>query len=177
MMRRNSKTPTGDVDSPGLASRTAPPGTNGRDRQSSSSNYKFTLNLTREITCTPISEKSYETLKKLGRGAFGSVYLVKCDKESSRGGALLHAMKTVKFESDLDIEAANKEIKLLVTLQHPYVTQLHDLFTGSEGKTINMLLTYCDGGDLSKMIKGVRNAESDSNSVHKAFNSTNFLRW
>jgi NIMA (never in mitosis gene a)-related kinase len=112
-------------------------------------------------------------MKRLGRGAFGSVYLMKSKLESS-----MYAMKVVKFESLSDKEAANKEIKLLVMLQHPFLTLLNDLYTSNEGKTINILISYCDGGDLSKIIKAERNRVHSNDSITtKGFTGTNILKW
>lgn len=50
----------------------------------------------------------------------------------------------------------SKEIQLLIKLMHPFVIGLYDLYTeGESGKaqTMNLVMTYCDGGDLSKLIK------------------------
>jgi len=89
-------------------------------------------------------------------------------------------MKVVKFETSQDRELGIKEIKLLITLAHPFLTLLNDLYTTNDGKTINILLTYCDGGDLSKMIKNEIRAQERGGKVdshRKIFNPTTFLRW
>ena len=44
---------------------------------------RFSLDLNRQIECGPEEEGKYEVLRQLGRGAFGSVHLVKSKRKVS----------------------------------------------------------------------------------------------
>ncbi|GMH52914.1 hypothetical protein TL16_g01335 [Triparma laevis f. inornata] len=140
---------------------------------------RFTLDNTRQLDCGPLDPTKYETLKHIGRGAFGSVHLIKSRKENN-----LFALKTMSY-GDAEIRThVSKEIQLLIKLMHPFVIGLYDLYTeGESGKaqTMNLVMTYCDGGDLSKLIKAERkNLDSMDAIQHKdskLYSPQNFLRW
>ena len=150
-------------------------------RSSSSSqdtSRKFVLDLGRQLDCGPIDPTKYETLKHIGRGAFGSVHLIKSRKENN-----LFALKTMSYGDQENRTHVQREIQLLIKLMHPFVIALYDLYTegdSAKAQTMNLVMTYCDGGDLSKLIKTVRkNLDSMDASQHKdkLYSPQNFLRW
>lgn len=54
---------------------------------------------------------------------------------------------------------------------------LYDLFTSDDGKSMNMIMTYCNGQDMSKLIKAERkNKEGKLDHNTKLYNVQNFLR-
>jgi len=139
---------------------------------------KFVLDLGRQLDCGPIDPTKYETLKHIGRGAFGSVHLIKSRKENN-----LFALKTMSYGVQENRTHVQREIQLLIKLMHPFVIALYDLYTEGDSaktQTMNLVMTYCDGGDLSKLIKTVRkNLDSMDASQHKdkLYSPQNFLRW
>ncbi|GMH88797.1 hypothetical protein TrST_g6215 [Triparma strigata] len=139
---------------------------------------KFVLDLGRQLDCGPIDPTKYETLKHIGRGAFGSVHLIKSRKENN-----LFALKTMSYGDQENRTHVQREIQLLIKLMHPFVIALYDLYTegdSAKAQTMNLVMTYCDGGDLSKLIKTVRkNLDSMDASQHKdkLYSPQNFLRW
>jgi len=171
--RRKSRS-VSDVETPRRESASAngKRGMDGSGRGTPSAR-RFTLDLNRQIECGPEEEGKYESLRQLGRGAFGSVHLVKSKKDS-----LLHALKTVNYNDRNHRENVQKEIQILVRLNHPLIVMLHDLYTSNDGKAMNMIMTYCNGGDLSKLIKAERkNKEGKLDHNTKLYNVQNFLRW
>ena len=102
-----------------------------------------------------MSLKDYEILKELGKGAFGSVWIVKKKIDGQR-----LAMKRVKI-SQLDSrerENALNEIRLLASLHHNNIIGYEHAFYDEESKTLNIVLEFADDGDLESKIQ--RNIKS-----------------
>ncbi len=91
--------------------------------------------------------------KELGEGAFGSVKIVK-----RKVDGLTYAMKSVKITSldQKDRENALNEIRLLYALNHPNVIAYREAFYDDPTKTINIVMEFADGGDLSTKIRNNR---------------------
>ena len=65
----------------------------------------------------------------------------------------------------------------MIRLNHPFIVMLYDLFTSDDGKSMNMIMTYCNGQDMSKLIKAERkNKEGKLDHNTKLYNVQNFLR-
>eukprot|EP00321_Phaeocystis_globosa_P018701 CAMPEP_0118813124 /NCGR_PEP_ID=MMETSP1162-20130426/2732_1 /TAXON_ID=33656 /ORGANISM="Phaeocystis Sp, Strain CCMP2710" /LENGTH=315 /DNA_ID=CAMNT_0006742889 /DNA_START=25 /DNA_END=968 /DNA_ORIENTATION=+ len=97
------------------------------------------------------SASSYKKLKKLGKGSFGSVYLV----QRSEGGEPL-VMKEVSLRglSRKDRQATINEVSILKKVVHPNVIAYRDSF-----QTIDMLcicMEHAPGGDLTALISTKR---------------------
>lgn len=88
--------------------------------------------------------KDYRRLKRLGKGAYGVVDLVR------RKDGELYVMKIVKEDTIVTknnhVQSSMNEAKLLASLQHPNIVGLADYFL--EGKYLLLILEYCDSGDL-----------------------------
>ena len=92
---------------------------------------------------------NFEIGKVLGKGSFGSVCIVtrKQDKK-------IYAMKRFNLHSPKnEIESALNEIRLLYSLNHPNIIGYKDAFYDSPSYTLNIVMEYADGGDLSKLIE------------------------
>lgn len=103
-----------------------------------------------------MSFKDFEIGETLGSGAFGSVKIVK-----RKVDGLTYAMKSVKLTSldKKDRENSLNEIRLLASLNHCNVIAYKEAFYDEMSKTINIIMEYADGGDISSKIK--QNKKSD----------------
>ena len=88
----------------------------------------------------------YETLRKIGCGSFGNVYLAR-----SQQARTMHAIKIV---SKLDLVWCNEnvcyqvseEMQLLRELKHPLVVDVQQTF--SDASNLYIVMEHCDGGSL-----------------------------
>ena len=100
----------------------------------------------------------YLEVKKLGRGCFGEVLLVR--RTDSQGPGPLFALKRVP----LDLEdrprsvALDTEVRILATLQHPYIVTYYDSFV--EDHSLCIVMEYAEAGDLLHRIKAAKTAGS-----------------
>ena len=92
--------------------------------------------------------KDFEIISKLGSGSFGVVYKVKY-KENGKT-YVLKQVDTSKM-SYQEKKDAQKETVIHKTLSNPYIVRYMAHFM--ESKKINIILEYCDGGDLGKYLK------------------------
>lgn len=69
-------------------------------------------------------------------------------------------MKTVLTQQENEVLRALREVIFLRTCRHPFIVDIHDAFLTFQPKMLCMILTYCDGGDLGKLIKTTRNNNS-----------------
>ena len=89
--------------------------------------------------------------KILGRGSFGSVYLVRRKQDQK-----IYALKTVTFEklSKRDQENSLNEVRILASINHPNVIGYKEAFWDDSGSSLNIVMEYADDGDLeTKIIK------------------------
>ena len=97
-----------------------------------------------------MSLTEFEIGKELGRGAFSSVYLVR-RKEDNK----IYAMKRVKIVGLGKKEKNNvfNEVRLLASINHKNIIGYNEAFYDNKSETLNIILEYADGGDLSTKIK------------------------
>ena len=91
----------------------------------------------------------FQIVRPLGKGNFGSVYLV-----TSKLTNKLYAMKeilTSKYKSQEEINQVEKEIKLLENLRHPHVITYFNSF--KERGNIYIIIEYINGGSLEDLLK------------------------
>ena len=97
------------------------------------------------------SIKHFTIQKTLGRGSFGSVYLVLRKKDQK-----IYALKTVIFENlnKRDQENSLNEVRILASINHPNVIGYKEAFWDEQGSSLNIVMEYADDGDLeSKIVK------------------------
>ncbi|CAJ1355104.1 unnamed protein product [Effrenium voratum] len=92
---------------------------------------------------------SYDKIKLLGEGAFGSAYLVR-PKELRN---VFQVAKEIRIShlTDKQREGAVAESEVLRMLKHPNIIAYIDSF--SEGNRMYIVMEYADGGDLAAQIK------------------------
>ena len=97
-----------------------------------------------------MSLNDFEFGKELGKGAFGSVTIVKRLEDNK-----IYAMKRVKIGRLGKKEKDNSfnEVRLLASLDHKNIIGYKEAFFDDRSKTLNIVMEYADGGDLSTKIK------------------------
>lgn len=108
--------------------------------------------------------RRYERVRELGRGSFGTVWLVKrrCDRK-------LFAMKTLELpplcsrdEKDLaERRQALREVEILQSLESPYIVRYHETLlvpatAQQERSELHLFTEYCDAGDLAAHLRKAR---------------------
>lgn len=105
--------------------------------------------------------RRYERVRELGRGSFGTVWLVRrrCDRR-------LFAMKTLELpplcsrdEKDLaERRQALREVEILQSLESPYLVRYHETLLvpateQQERSELHIFTEYCDAGDLASHLR------------------------
>lgn len=94
------------------------------------------------------NSKDFEILTLLGKGNFGVVYKVRRKKDKN-----IYVMKQINIaslSSKMRAEAIN-EVTILSKLENQYIVKYHDSFV--EKNVLNIIMEFCEGGDLSTFIK------------------------
>lgn len=94
--------------------------------------------------------KWYAKVKRIGKGSFGVVDLVKGQDRR------LYVMKIIlrtgpKTSASGAIRTDIDEANLLKTLSHPNIVEFKEAFT--EGRHLCIIMAYCESGDLKQRIK------------------------
>ncbi|CAE7234098.1 CPK2 [Symbiodinium pilosum] len=93
--------------------------------------------------------KSYTNLRKLGSGAFGSVYKAQC-----RLTAEWRAIKKLPLtDVEDDMAFVYAELEAMIHLHHPNVVKFYEHF--EEESAIFLVTELCDGGDFSELNHGI----------------------
>ena len=100
-----------------------------------------------------MSLNDFELGKELGKGAFGSVTIVK-RKEDQK----IYAMKRVKIGRLSQKEKLNSfnEVRILASIDHKNIIGYKEAFFDDKSKTLNIVMEYADGGDLNSKIKEIK---------------------
>jgi NIMA (never in mitosis gene a)-related kinase len=97
----------------------------------------------------------YSKISILGKGSFGTVYLVRHNVEKTKW-----ALKKIKLHNvpKAEKEATQMELKLLQTLRHPGIVGYKESFEVNKGTSRHALcivLQLCDGGELAQYLERV----------------------
>lgn len=107
------------------------------------------------------SLKDYIIKEQLGIGSFGKVYKV-IKKESEPNGTkqvlVLKQISLFNLRKE-EVEEVNKEAKILSSLNSKYIVKYFDSWI--ENSTLNIIMEYCEKGDLGKYIKSVKDNKTD----------------
>ena len=91
----------------------------------------------------------YETVKSIGSGSFGQVYLVRHKYEEKN-----YVVKKVKTRdmSQKDRENTEQEVRLLQKLRHSNIVAYKDSYIDRD-QYLCIVMVYCEGGDVYTKIK------------------------
>lgn len=101
-----------------------------------------------------ISFPGFESLRRLGRGGYGAVYLAR----SSDDPGVLRALKTVKISDDQDsaiFRAALKKEARLIQFEHPSLCRIFEYRESqqADGRVLPwLILEYCQRGSLADLL-------------------------
>ena len=95
---------------------------------------------------------SYDIIKKLGKGTFGTVYKVMHKITGS-----IRAMKVIsknKMKHGFTDEDIFQEINILKTLEHPHIIKIYEFYTYQQN--YYLINEFCTEGDLSEKLSKLR---------------------
>ena len=103
------------------------------------------------MTDSKISD--FEKVKELGKGSFGSVYLVR-RKEDHK----IYALKSVYLQKLNKKEQQNSvnEVRISASVNHPNVIGYKEAFWEEKDNSLNIVMEYADDGDLQTKINKMR---------------------
>ena len=95
---------------------------------------------------------SYDIIKKLGKGTFGTVY-----KVMHKITGTIRAMKVIsknKMKYGFTDEDIFQEINILKTLEHPHIIKIYEFYTYQQN--YYLINEFCTEGDLSEKLSKLR---------------------
>jgi len=102
---------------------------------------------------------SYENIKKLGEGAFGSVYKVR-DKQTGK----VFALKIINVKDETILKQTQKEVANLIRISqpcHPYLACYYASYYDPVRREFLIEMEYIEGMELQKWVEEFRKTRSD----------------
>jgi NIMA (never in mitosis gene a)-related kinase len=99
--------------------------------------------------------RDYSLVEKLGVGSYGVVYMAKKKKDDK-----VYVLKQISLDN-MNIEQIDEvknESKILASLKSPFITKYFESFI--DNNNLNIIMEYCDGGDLSHYIDNYKKNNS-----------------
>ena len=103
------------------------------------------------------SIRDFKKENVLGKGSFGSVYLVRRKQDNK-----IYALKCVQISKLSIHEKQNSlnEVRLLASINHKNIISYKESFYNEKNQTLNIILEYADDGDLQTKITSKQNSEN-----------------
>ena len=105
--------------------------------------------------------ENYELFEIIGKGMYGKVYKALNKKENK-----YYAIKCLNIKDITEKERHNieTEVNLLKELKHPNIVLYKDSFI-DQNKELNIVTTFCEGGDMYKKIFKEKNTYFEENTI------------
>ncbi|ORZ29748.1 kinase-like domain-containing protein, partial [Catenaria anguillulae PL171] len=105
---------------------------------------------TSSSTANPDCGANYEFLSVIGSGSFGRI----CKVRRLRDNQIM-ARKEIDYRRMKEKERRQlvQEVNILRELAHPNIVKYYSRYVDRESCVINILMEYCEAGDLSRVIK------------------------
>ena len=99
------------------------------------------------------SLSDFKKEKVIGKGSFGSVYLVRRLADNK-----IYALKTVNLDKLNKKEQENSvnEVRILASIKNQFVIGYKEAFLDDSNNTLNIVMEYADDGDLQSKIRKMR---------------------
>ena len=97
-----------------------------------------------------IQFEKYEWLQEIGKGSFGSVSKV---RRRNDGRVLVWKELNYGNMSEKEKQMLVSEVNILREITHPNVVRYYDRIIDREHSKIFIVMEYCEGGDISTMIR------------------------
>lgn len=94
--------------------------------------------------------EKYEKICDIGKGSFGSVSKI---KRKADGRVLVWKELNYGKMSEKEKQMIVSEVNILRELKHPHIVKYYDRIIDREQSKIYIVMEYCDGGDISTLIK------------------------
>ncbi|XDV11440.1 hypothetical protein PO909_000379 [Leuciscus waleckii] len=120
------------------------------DASAVSSSSDHSMNVSPGVTKV-LQEHGYTIEKQLGRGISGIAFLVK-DADGD-----LYVVKQMNSRDGKELDSVKNEVEILKTLQFGFIVSYLDSFEDKEAGRIYIVMEYCEGGDLSKIMEKQKN--------------------
>ena len=95
----------------------------------------------------------YEKIAEIGKGSFGIVSKI---KRKADGRILVWKELNYGKMSEKEKQMLVSEVNILRELQHPNIVRYYDRLIDREKAKIYIVMEYCQGGDISTLIKNSR---------------------
>eukprot|EP00232_Nephroselmis_pyriformis_P029064 CAMPEP_0182867350 /NCGR_PEP_ID=MMETSP0034_2-20130328/8673_1 /TAXON_ID=156128 /ORGANISM="Nephroselmis pyriformis, Strain CCMP717" /LENGTH=301 /DNA_ID=CAMNT_0024999699 /DNA_START=299 /DNA_END=1201 /DNA_ORIENTATION=+ len=118
----------------------------------------------REPAPEQLSEDSFVFLKKIGQGTAGSVY--KCQRKSDRLICTIKQIDITVLSEEEQMRAIN-EVRILASLENPYIVRYFDSFL--DGNYLNIVMEYIQNGTLNDRLKNQRGRRLGERAVWRYF--------
>lgn len=100
----------------------------------------FKIRMSSAIDLNPYG---YQTVGVIGQKRFGSVVQIR--EESIPKRMLVCKIIMLDYMSESDRRLAEQEVKILWSLNHPYIVKLENFVHGYTGSSVSLIMEYCDG--------------------------------
>ena len=110
--------------------------------------------------------RDYKVIKLLGKGNYAFAYLVEKKISDIKK---YYVIKQIPFNdlSPSEKEEVKKEAKLLSQIKSDFVVKFYDTF--EEKNYLNIVMEYCEGGDLEQLLKQRNKIPLNDNFIWKLF--------
>jgi len=103
----------------------------------------------------------YDPIRLVGKGSFGSVYLVRRRRD---GAHFVLKNMQIRNVPEKELQSYQNEVRLLTELEHPGIVSHIESFIDGDKQHMCIVMGYCEGGDLAAFLKhkkGVPMRESE----------------